>query len=155
MGRASRRKRERARDPDSPEHRLAARITARYDNVSFRPSKDRPPGLPPLSERLTVLIAPYRDEAKTLHAYRALTTMAVLAWNLCLRPEANHERYIAKAVVRADLPDPGIFRGIVSDLMQRKKQLFPDDARLIAGHEVSPTNDCFHLVVASTDLRAV
>jgi hypothetical protein len=56
---------------------------------------------------------------------------------------------------RAGLPDPETFRHILKDLVQRKKQLFPDDTRMIAGHEVSPTKNGFHLVVASANLGAV
>ena len=154
MGRASRRKSHRGLHPASPEDLLAARIATRFDNVSFRHRRETPPDLPPLSERLTALIAPYRSQANTLDAYRALTTIAVLAWNLSLQPDSAHERYIAKAIPQGNLSDAGTFRNIVSHLIERKRHVFPDDPRLIAGHEVSPTSDGFHLVVASANLGA-
>ena len=153
MGRASRRKRSRVYERDSPEARLAARVVSRLENVAFRHPEDRPPDLAPLSERLVTLMAPYRDEATTLHAYQALSAMAVLNWHLSSRPDSEHEHHIARAIRRANLPDPAIFRSIVTDLIQRKKRLFPDDSRLIAGHEVSLSPNGFHLVVASASVE--
>lgn len=85
-----------------------------------------------LSERLTALITPYRSQTNTLDAYRALTTIAVLAWNLSLQSDSEHEHHIAKAIRQASLPDASTFRHMVSSLIQRKRHLFPDDARLIA-----------------------
>jgi hypothetical protein len=115
---------------------------------------DRPHGLPPLSERLKALVAPYRSQANTLDAYRTLTTIAVFAWNLSLLPGSEHEHHIAEAIRQGNLPDADTFRSIVSNLSERKRHHFPDDARLIAGHEVSSTRDGFHLVVASANLSA-
>ena len=154
MGRASRRKRNRI-DPASAEGRLAARIAARLGNVSFRNPNERPPGFSPLSERLAAIMAPYRHEATSLHKYRVLAEIAVLAWNVSTLPQGEYERQIAEGIRRADLPDPDMFRDILRVLIHRKKTLFPDDARLIAGHEVSSTARGFHLVVASANLGAV
>jgi hypothetical protein len=97
-------------------------------------------------------MAPYRDEATTVHAYRALCAIAVLAWHISSRPDPENEQRIMKAIRRTDPPDPAMFRAVITDLIERKKRLFPDDMRVIAGHEVSATREGFHLVVASANL---
>lgn len=151
MGRESRRNRDRVREQGSHQARLPSPGSARPGNMSSQPRVDGPPGLPPLSERIVALLAPYRNEATTLHDYQVLCDMAVLAWHLSSLPETEREREVIRAITDG-IPDPGMFRDIVADLIQRKVSLFPEDTRLIAAHEAMATPHGFRVVVASARL---
>lgn len=149
MGKASRRKRHRERPPEAPEDLLAARLVERYDDISFRRPSDPPPTLPALAGRLAELMAPFRGHAETLTEVRSLTAIAAFAWNLSLLPDSEHGRFLEAAIRQGAISDVVPFRDIVSDLVERKRQLFPDDTRLIAGHEVSHSKSGFRFAVAS------
>jgi hypothetical protein len=53
------------------------------------------------------------------------------------------------AIRKGSITDVGPFRAIVSELVERKRHLFPDDTRRLTGFEVEARVDGFHLVVAS------
>ena len=103
-----------------------------------------------LSERLVDLIAPYREDGLTGDDYKALIAAAASAWNLSLLPEQERQEALGQAFRKARIKNRQEPAELIVALMQRKKQLFPDDDRAIVHWEVSESEGQFHVMVAST-----
>ncbi len=103
-----------------------------------------------ISERLVDIIAPYREDGLGLHEYRALIGAAATAWNMTLLPENERGPALQGAlrdirVVNAEEPVR-----LITALIQRKEQLFPDDHRAIVDWEVWESDGQIRVNAAST-----
>lgn len=111
-----------------------------------------PEGEIKMSEALIALMQPYLDSAETLNAYRNLASMAAIAWNnSVLPPEAQMKpsELINKLDMQAE--DLLLMEELLTSLMKRKKELFPDVQRMIVNYEVTGIGKGnWHLSVAST-----
>lgn len=104
-----------------------------------------------LSVALETLIAPFMDEGLHLEGLQILTLLGAVAWNahalgpagarllLKTRIELGRGRQPAEVKPLLDLLD---------SLCRRKRELFPDDRRIIVEHEVKDTGQGYRLQVA-------
>lgn len=147
MGRASRRKRDRKAARRSGAGGRSTRPAARAGRSGAEPAERKK-----LSDSISELIAPYRDEAPTLRACRDLVAIGCLAWNLSFVPEPDRSQQVEAAAREVGSSERRILREFVGSLISRKERLFPDDRRMIVSNELTPTEQGFHLLVGSTQV---
>jgi hypothetical protein len=109
-----------------------------------------PPGEAKMSEVLLEFIEPYTDERSTTEDLKKVLSVATLAWNLALFPEA--ERPARLQEIEAAVP-PDVrptMRAFVEEMLQRKLTYFAHIRRAILDYQVSMTPDGPHVQVIST-----
>jgi hypothetical protein len=111
-----------------------------------------PKGEISLSDAISQLIEPYRDDAPDYQSFRTLVTFACTAWNASILPPEKREEMLEKML--AVLPPKKENRietlGLVKELMDRKKKLFPKVSRMIVEFKVTDLGNDFHIAIAST-----
>lgn len=110
-----------------------------------------PKGEISMSDTISQIIAPYRQDAPDYDAFHKLVTLACAAWNACLISTDKHQAMIQD--MPAQMPDQQAredFLVIFDELMKRKKKLFPHVSRMIVNFKVTDLGNDFHLAVAST-----
>jgi hypothetical protein len=103
-----------------------------------------------MSESILHLAEPLLEHS--MDEERALS-LAAIAWNLSLIPEDERGPMLEKLLRQAAETDPEIERGLrvlLKDLVERKLELYPDDRRMILGHELAQTGEDMMLNVVST-----
>ena len=93
-----------------------------------------------MSEVLLRFADPAQDVAAGRHSYRSAITLAVLAWNISLLPEAKRERVLESRLgplmsLYSDT-DQGTVRQIIEMLIQRRLREFGGDHGFIVGFEL-------------------
>ena len=77
----------------------------------------------PMSECLLQLIAPFRDAVSTQKQMESLVGLAAVAWNLVVSTEEERTKLLSS------LPPNISENEILSQLIERKKELYPDELR--------------------------
>jgi len=80
-------------------------------------------------------------------------SLATIAWNLSLVPNDERGSTLEKLLRPVAEKDPEMereMRGMLKDLVERKLELYPDDRRMILGHEIAGAGDDIMLNVVST-----
>ncbi len=133
---------------------LAKRFQQRWgSNHLVVPSAE---GQVKLSEALETLVTPYLEEADAYEVSYGLFTMAVFGWNLALFPEESRAAEVEKAVAlfAEQNSDPEYLedtRAILNELIERKRNLFPQLQRHILDFELKENRrGKFFLSVVST-----
>ena len=132
------------------------RLSAQLEQGAFREAKviAAPPGEVKMSQVLGEFVAPYGDFAETEEAYRSFLTLAILAWNAACLPSAEQETLIAQAVSRGapkgDKKLRAELRGIIDELVRRKKRRFAQYTRMIVAFDLVDTGDAYQVTVLST-----
>ena len=111
-----------------------------------------PSGVAKMSEVVIDFIEPYADYAETYEAYQKLVMIAIIAWNTTLLPEKEQKPMVKKMIKglplsRSDARDT---KGVMKELMERKKKHFAEHTRTILDYQVTETRHGYHLSVAST-----
>jgi hypothetical protein len=101
-----------------------------------------------ISAALVELILPFIEDDMSLEGYRNVVGVGAIAWNLSLMEDSKIDD-AAELLETQDDEQREWFKTVVSDLIARKKRLFPKDQRYIAGWEVSLTPDGRHRVTAA------
>jgi hypothetical protein len=141
-------------------HRSQPRaIPARYDKMIHRLQESgigdheivyAPEQADKMSEVLLDFIEPYKQFADTTEAMHRLISMALVAWNAALLPEAEQGdslKQISKALPADTVDD---FYAIVGEMIERKNRFFSDYTRNILDYELTDTGDSYHISVIST-----
>ncbi len=108
-----------------------------------------------MSGALVALIQPYAAQVESLTAYKALVAIAALAWNVSLLSSDEQDQHIGEAATKLTPTDRTIFCQMVRSLMHRKRDLFPEDRRIVVNYEVSASARGYEVTVASTQLDSV
>lgn len=110
-----------------------------------------PEGEVSISDAISKMIAPYRDAAPHYDSFKKLVASACAAWNATLLPAAERESMLAD--MRNLMSDPQSredFTAMVTELMQRKKKLYPKVNRMIVQYKVTNQRNDYHIAIAST-----
>jgi hypothetical protein len=141
-------------------HRSQPRgVPARYDKMIQRLQESgmgdheivyAPEQAEKMSEVLLAFIEPYKEAADTTEAMHRLITIALVAWNTALLPEAEQAgslKQLSKSFPADTVDD---FYAIVGEMIERKNRLFADYTRSILDYELTDIGDSYHISVIST-----
>lgn len=128
---------------------LADKVTAegKIEKFLFNPK-----GEISMSDAISQLIRPYRDEAPDYNSFNNLVTFACIAWNTSILPEEKRDEALQKMleVIPGGIRDRFDIIALLTELMERKRKLFPNVSRMIMEHKVTDLGNDFHIAIAST-----
>ena len=128
---------------------LADKVTAKGKIEKFL---FNPKGEISMSDAISQLIEPYKDDAPEFNSFNNLVTFACIAWNTSVLPEDQRNEALGKmvAVIPGRMKDRLDTLALLTELMERKRKLFPNITRMIMEHKVTDQGNNFHIAVAST-----
>ena len=134
--------------PSSILQKLIREVKAK---TGFTETLINPEGELSISDAISHIIAPYRNTAPTYDAFEKLVAVACTAWNASIMPATEREKMLAE--MRNLMPDQESredFTAIITELMKRKKKLYPKVNRMIVEYKVTNRKNDFHIAIAST-----
>lgn len=81
--------------------------------------------------------------------YEKAIMISMMLWNCAIMQEAPKGRKKIEKMLKPIMPDAES-RSVVKYMLERKREMFPDNKRMIMNYELAETPDGFHLSVAST-----
>jgi hypothetical protein len=149
--------RQRHSGPDRSRKQFAAEVAEFHRNVA--PNAEVVAsinGLPPLSERIMAIGAPWIEPLEGYNETHNLTLTAVAAWNASLSEgwegvDGAVQALVAAGGAKAPPEAKRILREVVEGMVARKRKMFPDDLRAAVQFkiDVSPDGEDVHLQIAS------
>ena len=128
---------------------LADKVTAegKIEKFLFNPK-----GEISMSDAISKLIEPYKDDAPDYNSFRNLVTFACIAWNTSILPEKQRTEALDKMlkVIPGTAEDLLDTFALLTELMDRKRKLYPNVSRVIMEHKVTDLGNDFHIAIAST-----
>jgi hypothetical protein len=111
-----------------------------------------PKGQISMSDAISELIEPFREDAPDYNSFSNLVTFACIAWNTSILPEEQRDEALGKMVdlIPGDIEDRLETLNLLGELMERKRKFFPNVSRTIVEHKVTDRGDDFHIAIAST-----
>jgi len=128
---------------------LANKVASKHKDMNILLN---PKGEISMSDAISQLIKPYQDDEYDYETSRKLVTFACVAWNASILPQEMRDEMIDRMLTSASLDAKhrsGIF-DLVTQLMERKKKLFPDISRMIIDFKVTDLGKDFHIAIASS-----
>jgi hypothetical protein len=134
-----------------------ARLRAKQKQDCFREEGSNfdfdAPGGVRMSDVLDQFVEPFEEHIDDVDAYRRLLMLGVLAWNAALMPESKQQQMVDD-VIHEGLREESRYvqaacKGIVNQLVERKKMYFAEYTRPIIDFMVEDTGDNYHLTVTS------
>jgi len=128
---------------------LADKVTAKGKIKKFL---FNPKGEISMSDAISQLIEPYKDDAPDYNSFNNLVTFACIAWNTSVLPENQRNEVLGKMVdvIPGRMEDRLDTLALLTELMERKRKLFPNVTRMIMEYKVTDQGNNFHIAVAST-----
>ena len=128
---------------------FAQEVTAKKESAKFLLN---PKGEISMSDAVSELIDPFKDDAPTYDAFLNLVTFGCIAWNASILPKEKQDEMINEMLVAVprSFEDRLELLGLVTELMDRKKKLFPNVSRMIVDYKVTDQGNNFHIAIAST-----
>jgi hypothetical protein len=128
---------------------FAQEVTANEEIAKFLLD---PTGEVSMSDAISQLIEPFRNDAPDYDGFRNLVTFGCIAWNASNLPTEEQDDLINKmlAAVPRSVEDRLELLGLITELMDRKKNLFPKISRMIVDFKVTDQGKNFHIAIAST-----
>ena len=111
-----------------------------------------PKGEVKMSAIVLDFVEPYAKHTKTPEAYQTLIRIAMIAWNVALLPETEHEAMIDIPITNQHLSraDRKEIRNLLEGLIERKNKHFADYNRAIMDYQLAETKDGITLSIASS-----
>lgn len=107
-----------------------------------------------MSEVLEYFVEPYLEDTDSFEHQDMLFNLAVIAWNMAIMPDEQRQPKIDELITQVmKIDDPLVeqeTRELISDLMDRKLEHFPDVHRYIVDFQLEDAGDQYHLSVASS-----
>ena len=105
-----------------------------------------------MSDAISQLIEPYKNNTSDYNSFNILVTLGCIAWNTSILPEHERDEALDKMlrVIPGKREDRLEMLGLLLELMERKRKLFPDVSRVIIEHKVTDRGNDFHIAIAST-----
>jgi hypothetical protein len=111
-----------------------------------------PKGEISMSDAISQLIEPYRDDAPNYNSFHNLVGLACVAWNISIL--SPKEQAAALKDMLTAIPfnrgEQHIALDLIKEMMKRKQRLFPQVSRMIIEHKVTDLGNDFHIAIAST-----
>ena len=109
---------------------LGQRVTAENKNAKF---VINPQGQVSMSDAISQLIEPFREDAPDYDSFRNLVTFACLAWNMSIMSNEEQDDMLNRIIATAprNLEDRLDLLELITELMDRKKKMFPNVSRMI------------------------
>ena len=128
---------------------FAQKVTAKEEKAKFLLN---PKGEVSMSDAVSQLIEPFKEDTTDYNGFRNLVTFGCIAWNASNLPIEEQDDLINKmlAAVPRTIEDRLELLGLITELMDRKKKLFPKVSRMIVDFKVTDQGKNFHIAVAST-----
>jgi hypothetical protein len=93
------------------------------------------PGLASMSEALEELVRPYVQLEFSRHQLESMLSLGVIAWNLSIMGKESSQKILDKSLSDAmrglGAEALEVSRFLVTEMIQRKKELFPDNDRMM------------------------
>jgi hypothetical protein len=93
------------------------------------------PGLASMSESLEELVRPYVQLEFSRHQLESMLSLGVIAWNLSIMGKESSQKILDKSLSDAmrglGAEALEVSRFLVTEMIQRKKEIFPDNDRMI------------------------
>ncbi len=128
---------------------LADKVTAegKIEKFLFNPK-----GEISMSDAISQLIEPYKDDAPDYNSFSNLVTFACIAWNTSVLPDSQRNEALGKMadIIPGRMEDRLDTLALLTELMERKRKLFPNVTRVIMEHKVTDQGNNFHIAIAST-----
>ena len=104
-----------------------------------------------MSETLLEFAEPLMDviDLRDKQEYEKAVMMAICLWNCAVMQEKPGKDKKIKKMLKPFMKDAD-GRAVVSYMMERKREMFPDLNRLIVNYEIVDQGDDYHLSLAST-----
>ena len=129
-----------------PNLRLIKRMRAEgFDQPIIR----NPPGQVKMSEVLRQFVEPYWHIPDDEEALCKLLTVALVAWNTALLPEAERADNLKKIAAALPAETHDDFYAIVGEMIERKEKYFAQYDRMIINYELVDQGDDYHISVMS------
>jgi hypothetical protein len=135
----------------------APKASKRQRRTPSKPSVTSPPQQTPpdikISEAILTLAEPLRARYRESHRLQAIISIAVMAWNISLFPEA--EQAHVQGTLLESLPqqldgeDVGVLLGTMDALIARKNLLYPNVREYILTHNLSFADHMMTLTVGT------
>ena len=111
-----------------------------------------PSGEISMSDAISQLIEPFRDDAPDYKSFHTLVTFACVAWNASVLPPDERDEMLNKIItgVSRRKKNRSEINEFIKELMDRKRKLFPHVSRMIVEYKVTDLGDDFHIAIAST-----
>jgi hypothetical protein len=128
---------------------FASKLTSQAANMKF---KVNPSGEISMSDAISELIEPFKEDVTDYASFRILVTFGCLAWNAANLPVADQDDMINEmlAMVPHSIEDRLDLLGLITEMIDRKKKLFPNVSRMIIDFKVTDQGNNFHIAIAST-----
>jgi hypothetical protein len=113
------------------------------------------PGLASMSEALEELVEPYLQINFKKNQLESMFSLGVLAWNLSIMDKKSSQEMLDEALLNG-MKGLGteaieVSRFLVTEMIQRKKELFPDNNRMIMHFDLHPAGSGrYNISVASS-----
>ncbi len=112
-----------------------------------------PAGGVSMSDVLERFMEPLAEDLDGIEAYHRLLTLATLAWNAALRPQAEGQQMVEdllrETLGRESRETQAMCREVVRVLVERKRRLFAQYRRPIVNFAVEDRGDHYYLTVMS------